>query len=222
MEGNQVLEGMGMDVPANVTVPEVGAEMPVISKERWEQLRRMQADGQSVSQMARGSGLDRKTVRSCLRKAQWSGYQRSPLAETLLSAHQGWLKERAPELNYSARILYQELLKRQGSRPLPVLRASDELPQLVSVLSGRPAAVAQVAEPAYAWQIPLVAPLWAAIFLRSNGHCRVSDRATNDHLRVLLDHLVGDCEESRRNAQTERLGGLPVNDQFDSCDLLDR
>jgi uncharacterized protein (UPF0335 family) len=94
MEGSQVAEGVVIDVPANVAVPEVGAEMPVINKERWEELRRMQADGQSVSQMARTSGLDRKTVRSCLRKAQWSAYRRTPLAETLLSAHRSWLLAR--------------------------------------------------------------------------------------------------------------------------------
>ena len=91
MEGNQVAEGVVINVPVNVAVPSVGAEMPVISKERWEELRRMHAEGQSVSQMARMSGLDRKTVRSCLRKAQWSGYRRTPLAETLLSGHRAWL-----------------------------------------------------------------------------------------------------------------------------------
>jgi transposase len=108
MEG-QVVERVVIDAPVNVAVPTLGAEMPVISKERWEELRRMRAEGQSVSQMARTSGLDRKTVRSCLREAQWSGYRRRPLAETLLSAHWAWLTERAPEVNYSARILYQEL-----------------------------------------------------------------------------------------------------------------
>lgn len=109
MEGNQVVEGAVIDAPANVAVPTMGTEMPVISKERWEDLRRMRAEGQSVSQIARRSGLDRKTVRSCLREAQWSGYRRRPLAETLLSAHRAWLIERAAEVNYSARILYQEL-----------------------------------------------------------------------------------------------------------------
>jgi helix-turn-helix resolvase-like protein len=64
MEGNQVAEGVVIEVPANVGVPSMGAEMPVISKERWDGLRRMYAEGQSVSQIARMSGLDRS---SCLR-----------------------------------------------------------------------------------------------------------------------------------------------------------
>ena len=114
MEGNQAVDGAVVDAPAKVAVPEVGTEMPVISKERWEEIQRLQAEGQSVSQIARMTGLDRKTVRSCLRKAEWMPYRRTPVAETLLSAHRAWLMERAPEVNYSARILFQELRATRG------------------------------------------------------------------------------------------------------------
>ncbi|MEJ7669495.1 MAG: hypothetical protein WKH97_12315 [Casimicrobiaceae bacterium] len=114
MEGKQVVEGVVVAAPGNVAAPEVGAEMPVISKERWEDLQRWRAEGQTVSQMARVTGLDRKTVRSCLRKTQWLPYRRPPLAETVLSAHRAWLEERAPEVNYSARILFQELRATRG------------------------------------------------------------------------------------------------------------
>lgn len=96
MEGNQAVGAVVVDAPVMVAVPEVGAEMPVISKERWEDMRRLRDTGQSVSQIARTTGLDRKTVRSCLRKAEWIPYRRTPVAETLLSAHQAWLVERAP------------------------------------------------------------------------------------------------------------------------------
>jgi len=116
MEGNQVVDEVMVDAPVMVAVPEVGAEMPVISKERWEEMRRMHAEGQSVSQIARVSGLDRKTVRSSLRRVQWVPYRRTPLAETLLSAHQAWMVERAPAVNYSARILFQELCATRGYR----------------------------------------------------------------------------------------------------------
>jgi transposase len=97
-----------------VAAPKVGAEIPVISKERWEQMRRMCGEGQTVSQIARASGLDRKTVRRSLRKPEWLPYRRTPIAETLLSAHQAWLVERAPAVNYSARILFQELRASRG------------------------------------------------------------------------------------------------------------
>ena len=108
MEGSQVLDGVVVAAPAMVAAPEVGAEMPVISKERWEAMRRMHGEGQTVSQIARATGLDRKTVRGCLRKPEWMPYRRSPAAETLLSAHKAWLAERAPAVNYSARIVFQE------------------------------------------------------------------------------------------------------------------
>jgi transposase len=97
-----------------VAAPEMGVEMPVISKERWEEMRRMRDAGQSVSQIARLTGMDRKTVRSGLRRSEWIPYRRAAVAETLLSAHRAWLVERAPVVNYSARILFQELRATRG------------------------------------------------------------------------------------------------------------
>jgi len=108
MEGNQGVGEVVVDEPVMVAVPEVGAEMPAISKERWEEVRRMRAEGQSVSQIARVTALDRKTLRSGLRRAEWMPYRRTPVAETVLSAHQAWLVERAPAVSCSARILFQE------------------------------------------------------------------------------------------------------------------
>ena len=100
--------------PVKVAVPEVGTEEPVIGQERWEEIRRMRAEGQAVSQIARTTGLDRKTVRRCLRQSQWTAYRRTQIAQTLLSAHMGWLAERAPQVNFSAQILFQELRASRG------------------------------------------------------------------------------------------------------------
>ena len=66
MEGNEIV----VEVPAMVSVPTVGTEVPAISKERWEEMHRMRAEGQSVSQIARATGLDRKTVRATLGKTE--------------------------------------------------------------------------------------------------------------------------------------------------------
>jgi hypothetical protein len=42
-------------------------------------------------------------------------YQReTTMSTTLLSPHEAWLKERAPQVHYSARILYQELRSQRG------------------------------------------------------------------------------------------------------------
>jgi transposase len=100
----------------------------------------MRAAGQSVSQIARVTGLDRKTVRSCLRKAQWQPYRRAAGGQTLLSAHRAWLLERAPQVHYSAQILFQELRAGRGYtggydtvrnavRPLRIEAAAQSLTQ---------------------------------------------------------------------------------------------
>jgi transposase len=68
----------------------------------------------SVSQLARQAGLDRKTVRRCLRQRQWQPYQRPAAGDTVLAAHEAWLAQRAGEVNWSARILWQELRGQRG------------------------------------------------------------------------------------------------------------
>jgi transposase len=102
------------DAPVKVAAPEVGAEEPVVGKERWEEIRRLAATGMKVGQIARTAGLDRKTVRRCLRQTAWQPYRRTPAGQTLLSAHMAWLSARAATVNYSARILFQELRATRG------------------------------------------------------------------------------------------------------------
>jgi transposase len=102
------------DVPAKVGAPMAGAEEPVVGKERWEGIHQLRSAGMSVSQVARATDLDRKTVRRCLRQREWRPYRRAASGETLLSAHTSWLKERAPQVNYSAQILFQELRAVRG------------------------------------------------------------------------------------------------------------
>jgi transposase len=102
------------DEPVNVSVSESGTEEAVIGKERWEELHRMRAAGMAVSQIARESGLDRKTVRCCLRQLRWQPYRRAGPAKRLLSEHLEWLAQRAPQVNFSAQILYQELRAGRG------------------------------------------------------------------------------------------------------------
>jgi transposase len=116
MIGRSQMDGKeeGRAVPATVSVPAMGAEGPVISRERWEALRHLRGEGQSVSEIARSTGLDRKTVRAALAKAAWTPYRRTPVAATLLSTHAAWVAERAPQVHYSARILFQELRAGRG------------------------------------------------------------------------------------------------------------
>lgn len=94
--------------------PEV-SEVEMIAQERFAQIKRLREDeGMTVSAIARLLDLDRKTVRHWLGESRWQRYQRAPKADTLLEGHSRWLRERAPEVRYSARILYQELKAHHG------------------------------------------------------------------------------------------------------------
>jgi transposase len=98
---------------ATVPVSREDAEAPVLAQQQWEAVQQRRARGQSISAIARELELDRKTVRSCLQQASWQPYRRAEAA-SLLDEHRQWLAERAPEVNYSARILWQELRAQRG------------------------------------------------------------------------------------------------------------
>jgi hypothetical protein len=70
MEGEKLM-AVDLGAPVKVPVPAVGKEDQVIGKDRWEFILRLKAEGQSVSQIARITGSDRKTVRTCLAQPQW-------------------------------------------------------------------------------------------------------------------------------------------------------
>lgn len=97
-------------------VPAVSSrgEDGMIQRGRWEELQRLRAAGVSIAEIARQLDLDRKTVWRWGRQATWQPYQRAARSETLLTAHAEYLRTRAPEVEYSARILYQELRQQRG------------------------------------------------------------------------------------------------------------
>ena len=84
-------------------------ENVVLGMEHWTVVRARRQAGESVSQIARELGIDRKTVRRCLQQEVWRPYSRQVQGSTLLDAHRTWLVERAPQVRYSARVLWQEL-----------------------------------------------------------------------------------------------------------------
>lgn len=102
-EIERVVETIGPEV----ALPEEG---PMVRQERWEELRRLwQQERVPIAELARRFGLDRKTVRRCLRDTTWRPYRRPSPAETLLTPHAEYLQARAPKVRYSAQVLFQEL-----------------------------------------------------------------------------------------------------------------
>lgn len=94
------------------TVPEgiPRGEGHMVREDCWREVHRLfHAERRSKAEIARQLALDRKTVRSILRAAAWRPYRRPERTDTLLGVHADYLRERAPVVQYSARILFQEL-----------------------------------------------------------------------------------------------------------------
>ena len=92
-------------------------EEVMVTEERWAEIRRLRdRERLAVSEIARRLELDRKTVRKHLRTTQWAPYRRNSAEATLLTPHADWVRERAPAVDYSARVLYQELRQTRGYR----------------------------------------------------------------------------------------------------------
>ena len=91
-------------------------EGAMIQEDRWKEIRRLHTDeGLAIAEIARRLELDRKTVRRCLREASWRPYQRAARGDTVLAQFAEYVRERAPQVHYSAQILFQEL-RRRGYR----------------------------------------------------------------------------------------------------------
>jgi len=121
---------------ATVPVSKEDAEAAVLGQQQWQAVHERRARGQNISAISRELELDRKTVRSCLQQAAWQPYERTG-AGSLLDTHREWLAERAPKVNYSARILWQELRSQRAFKGSYVIvrRAVAPLRMAASVAS---------------------------------------------------------------------------------------
>jgi transposase len=94
---------------------DLSAEARMVGQDLWDEIRRLHGrERRSISALARRFDLDRKTVRRCLTEDCWRPYQRVARADGLLAIHTDYLRQRAPQVRYSARILYQELHMERG------------------------------------------------------------------------------------------------------------
>ena len=112
-----LLEGTTLAAPD--TGPEVTplGEGRMVREDCWREVHRLfHVERRSKSEIARQLALDRKTVRGILREAAWQPYGRAERPDTLLAEHARYLQARALEVQYSARILFQELRQARGYR----------------------------------------------------------------------------------------------------------
>lgn len=110
---------MELEVNAsNATIPpgtDMSREDGMVRQVVWEEIRRRhREEGVRIRQLARQFDLDRNTIRRCLRQGSWKRYARTARVATMLAPHAEFLRSRAPDVDYSARILYQELVGQRG------------------------------------------------------------------------------------------------------------
>ena len=92
-----------------------GSEADMVAQDRWSEIRRLYFEDRiAIAEIARRLQVDRKTVRRCVRQHEWRAYRRAAKSETLLTMHADFLRERAAQVQHSARILYQELKHERG------------------------------------------------------------------------------------------------------------
>jgi transposase len=90
-------------------------EEPMIREALWQEIHRLHtAERWSKTLIAQTLDLDRKTVRTCLAQPAWTRYRRPAPVETVLTAHRAFLEARAPAVDYSAQVLFQELTVQHG------------------------------------------------------------------------------------------------------------
>lgn len=102
-----------MSEAATVSEGTLDTEGDVIGQAQWQAIRQAKAEGKTISAISRELGLDRKTVRSALHSEHWRPYSRAQRSSKL-AGHMVWLRERAAQVNFSARILHQELCLQRG------------------------------------------------------------------------------------------------------------
>jgi transposase len=89
-------------------------EVAMVGEQVWREVhQRFYVGQQSKLAISLDLGLDRKTVRRLLQLETWRPYERTAPAATLLTPFAEYLTARAPQVQYSARILFQELQRRQ-------------------------------------------------------------------------------------------------------------
>lgn len=85
-------------------------EEPMVQEERWQEVHRLYREERlAIAEIARHLELDRKTVRRSLKQAVWRPYRRPAATATRLTKFAEFVRQRAPQVGYSAQVLYQEL-----------------------------------------------------------------------------------------------------------------
>lgn len=87
-------------------------EEEMVSRDKYGAIAELATQGVPRKAIARALDIDPKTVRKYLREGKWEPYSRRQTAAGMLASHEEWIQARAPEVNYSAQVIFQELKPR--------------------------------------------------------------------------------------------------------------
>lgn len=94
----------------------------MLNQDQWGAIRALATRGLGKKAIARKLGLDPKTVRRALDQAKKPSYRRRhPVMEVLERDHGEYLQLRAPAVNFSAQVLFQEVQARGFSGSYPTV-----------------------------------------------------------------------------------------------------
>jgi transposase len=233
MAGNEPREDAKLDLQS--THLEEGF---MVGEDRWQEIRHLHDNEHvPIAEIARRLDLDRKTVRRCLKQESWQPYQRPARTDTLLAEHADYLRERAPQVGYSAQVLWQELRARGFGGSYPTVKRFVRPLRAVEVLAER-ASVRFETPPGQQSQVDWGAtrvhfrhqPVLLHFFVLTLGYSRrhYMEPALNERVPQFLDaherafdHFAGHTREHlydrpRTICSPDGSGGVVWNETFRS------
>lgn len=104
----KLLEWRGQGVPLLPPPPiEVGEEA-MITQDVFRRIKELKAKGWGTRRIAKELGLDRNTIKSYLAQEEFVPYSRQRGMHPSLAELEEWLRGRTPEVEFNARVLFQE------------------------------------------------------------------------------------------------------------------
>jgi transposase len=104
----KLLEWKGQSVPLLPPPPGMVGEETMITQDVFRRIKELKAQGWGTRRIAKKLGLDRNTIKSYLGQEEFVPYSRQGTKHPSLAELEDWLRERTPEVQFNARVLFQE------------------------------------------------------------------------------------------------------------------
>jgi len=90
----------------------IGGGMDMVKQEVWHEIHSRYRLKESKKSIARSLSLSVQTVRKILKHDKPKPYIKAKKRESILSAYEGYIRQRLPAVGYFAQSIYEELVER--------------------------------------------------------------------------------------------------------------